>query len=231
MITSDIVDYRLLNDLELAAVIQLFRKEKGWTQETLAELARVSVRTVQRLEDGQPSSGDTRRAIANAFALADLDIFSKPWPLPNIEKLKEETARIERETVTVEVQRMANGRQLRDLAEQVDSFLFMPIDEPSDEVETLLASLQEYFVEYGDCHDLYSPTDKLEVNRYFQGKIDELTARGTGIAYGCRRVRLRFGHPKPDDRGETFNVGYIVSGPVDALPQLIRVPRNDRFGF
>lgn len=231
MIDTDIIDYRLLAASELAAMVLHLRKENGWTQETLAELARVSVRTVQRLEEGLPSSGDTRRAIAGAFRFEDLDTFSKPWPLPNIEKLKEESARIERETVSVEVLQITKGKQLRELAEQSDSCLITSIDETDDEVDALMAVLQEHFVEYGDCHDLYSQTGKLEVNQHFQEQINELATKGVGLVGGRRRVRLRFGHLQPDDPGIVFDVVYVVSGPADALPKSIRVPRSDRFGF
>lgn len=231
MIDPGVIDYRLLSDPELAAIVVQLRKDKGWTQETLAELARVSARTVQRIEDGQPSSADTRRCIACAFEFPDLDTFSKPWPLPNIEKLREESARIERETVAVSVQHLARGKQLRELAEQAHSFLITSIDDPTDEVETLMAALQEYFVEYGDCHDLYSATDKLEVNQHFQERIDALQALGVGLVGGCRSVRMRFQNAEPHNTGVALDIAYVVSGPLNALPQTIRVPRKDRFGF
>ena len=231
MINPDILDYRLLTGLELAAMVRQSRSERGWTQETLAELAQVAVRTVQRLEEGQPSSVDTRRAIAGALEFENLDIFSKPWPLPNIEKLKEEMARIERETVEVVVQRLTKGRQLRELADQADSYLVTSIDEPARDIEAHIASLQEFFGEYGDCHDLYSPTDKLGIDGSFQEWIDELGAKGVGLIGGTRRVRMRFDHLKPDDPGVVFEVAYVVSGPAEALPKSIRVPRKGRFGF
>lgn len=231
VIDTGIIDYRLLTAPELAAMVLQLRKEHGWTQETLAELARVSVRTIQRLEDGQPSSGDTRRAVAGAFGFEDLDAFSKPWPLPNIEKLKEEAARIERETVSVEVIQITKGKQLSELAEQSDCCLITSIDETDDEVDALVAVLQECFVEYADCHDLYSPTGKLGVCRHFQEQISELAAKGVGLVGGLRRVRLRPSSPQFDDPGILFDIVYVVAGPANGLPKSIRVPRNSKFGI
>jgi transcriptional regulator with XRE-family HTH domain len=230
-IDPGVIEYRLLTDPELAAIVLQLRKDRGWTQETLAELARVSPRTIQRLEDGQPSSSETRRAVAAAFEYGDLDTFNKPWPLPNIEKLKEESARIESETVAINVQSMARGKQLRELAEQAHSFLITSIDDPADEVEAMMASLKGYFVEYGNCHDLYSATDKLEVNQHFQEQIDALQALGVGVVGGRRSVRMRFENAEPDHTGVALDIAYVVSGPLTSMPQTIRVPRKDRFGF
>jgi transcriptional regulator with XRE-family HTH domain len=39
------------------------RVASGWSQETVAELSGLSVRTIQRVEAGHPSSVDTRRAL------------------------------------------------------------------------------------------------------------------------------------------------------------------------
>jgi transcriptional regulator with XRE-family HTH domain len=230
MIDLGVIDYRLLATAELAAVIHELRKQRGWTQETLAELARVSTRTIQRLEEGLQSSMETRRAVAGAFGYDNLDILNKPWPLPNIEKLKEKSARIERETVGVDVVPLGKGRRLRELAEQGHSCLITSLDEPEEEIEALMAELQQYFVDYGDCHDLYSATDKLDVNRHFQEWIDQLAAKGVGLVGGLRRVPLRSNN-RPNDPGSLFNCVYVVSGPIDALPATIRVPRNTTLGL
>jgi hypothetical protein len=43
-------------------------------------------------------------------------------------------------------------------------------------------------------------------------------------------VRLRSNN-KPSDPGSLFNGVYVVSGPIDALPAMIRVPRNTTLGL
>jgi transcriptional regulator with XRE-family HTH domain len=47
------------------------RENKGWTQETLAELSGLSVRTIQRLESGGGASSDSATAISLALSLQD----------------------------------------------------------------------------------------------------------------------------------------------------------------
>ena len=95
----------------------------------------------------------------------------------------------------------------------------------------LMGELRELFTEYGNCHDLYDTAGKLEVNRQFQEAIDQLAALGVGLAGGSRRVRMKFSDKPADDPGMPLDVIYIVSGPVDAIPASIRVPRQARFGF
>lgn len=49
------------------AKIRRWREERYWSQEHLAQLAGVSLRTLQRIENGRPASSETLKALANAF--------------------------------------------------------------------------------------------------------------------------------------------------------------------
>lgn len=53
----------------IADRLKLERLKRSWTQEHLAEIARLSVRTVQRLERGEEPSVETLRMLAEAFAV------------------------------------------------------------------------------------------------------------------------------------------------------------------
>lgn len=48
-------------------LIQKMRLQRGWSQEQLAEVSGLSVRTVQRLERGQPGSLESLKALAAVF--------------------------------------------------------------------------------------------------------------------------------------------------------------------
>ncbi|MEM5516482.1 helix-turn-helix transcriptional regulator [Henriciella sp. AS95] len=50
-----------------SAKIKRWREERHWSQEHLAELAGVGVRTVQRIETGEPASQESLKALAAAF--------------------------------------------------------------------------------------------------------------------------------------------------------------------
>ena len=55
------------------AKIKRWREERGWSQEHLAELAGIGVRTVQRIESGDAASQESVMALAAAF---DVDILA-----------------------------------------------------------------------------------------------------------------------------------------------------------
>ena len=69
--------------------IRLERQKRSWTQEQLAERAKLSTRTVQRIESNGESSAETLRLIAEAFGLPADSLgtaaprihFRAPWSL------------------------------------------------------------------------------------------------------------------------------------------------------
>lgn len=50
-------------------LIQKLRLQRGWSQEQLAELSGLSVRTIQRLERGQGASVESLKALGAAFGI------------------------------------------------------------------------------------------------------------------------------------------------------------------
>ena len=50
-------------------LIQKLRLQRGWSQQQLAEFSGLSVRTVQRLERGQPGSLESLKALAAVFEI------------------------------------------------------------------------------------------------------------------------------------------------------------------
>src|SRR5262245_32961980 len=48
-------------------LIQKLRLKRGWSQQQLAEASGLSVRTVQRIENGHPASTETLKSLAAVF--------------------------------------------------------------------------------------------------------------------------------------------------------------------
>lgn len=73
----------------IADKIKAFRKEKGLSQERFAELCRLSLRTIQRIEnlENEPR-GNTLIQISNVLGIASEDLFDKPKSAPNKHILK-----------------------------------------------------------------------------------------------------------------------------------------------
>ena len=55
------------------AKIKRWREERHWSQEHLADLAGIGLRTIQRVEQGEKASGETLKALAAAF---DVDVMA-----------------------------------------------------------------------------------------------------------------------------------------------------------
>jgi transcriptional regulator with XRE-family HTH domain len=77
---------RFLTPEEVGLLVKTLRSGHGWTQETIAELSGLQTRTIQRVEQGQPSNSDTRRALARAFGIEDLNYFNTLKSLPTAEE-------------------------------------------------------------------------------------------------------------------------------------------------
>ncbi len=75
------------NVMDCSSRIKLERQKRSWTQEQLAERAKLSPRTVQRIECGTEASPETLRLIAEAFGLSAESLrattarthFGAPW--------------------------------------------------------------------------------------------------------------------------------------------------------
>lgn len=57
-------------------IVARLRKQRGWTQERLAEETGLSVRTIQRIEKGDDSSLETLGLVANALDISVNELFN-----------------------------------------------------------------------------------------------------------------------------------------------------------
>jgi len=64
------------------ARVRRLREERCWSQEHLATVAGLSLRTVQRVESEGSASAESRMAIASAFGLAPDGLSPAPAPAP-----------------------------------------------------------------------------------------------------------------------------------------------------
>jgi len=72
-----------ISDEDMNMLIQKLRLQKGWSQEQLAEASGVSVRTIQRLERGQPASLETLKALAAVFEIDLARLQEPPMDTPD----------------------------------------------------------------------------------------------------------------------------------------------------
>ncbi len=225
-----LVEMRCLTPEELAKVITNLRELRGWSQEVLAECARLSVRTIQRVEKAEPSELDTRRALAKAFEWEDIDAFNKPLPFPNEEKIMEEERKLNDTTTLVLLENRLSGRKLRGLIEGTHAMQVHEYTELADEPSQIFAQLQDCIRDYMDvCCDL-SAVDKIQIDKDFQAAIDNLHQMDITIGIATRRMKLS------NENGEDktpiiFSIAYLVAGNSKVFPPSIRVPKQTQIGF
>lgn len=220
---------RLLTNLELGVIVAFYREMKGWSQETLAELSGISVRTVQRVEHGQGAVKATRRALANAFGIEDIDLFNKAMEIPTAEELAREKEEFDRQFVRLKTIKLTSGKQLVDLAYKVNARLFTADDGQGENVDLVVAELQDLFSDFCDIKEEYSGVERLDMAREFQIKIDLLASLGVGLCYGLRKARLK----GADEASQPLQVGiaYVLAKANDDLPEEMVVQRAISLGL
>lgn len=219
---------RPLTPAEVGACVRQFRELRHWSQEQLAEISGLNVRTIQRVEQGDSASFDTRRALARAFDFEDIDALNKPFSIPTVEELQAAQAAFERDHITLAVAPLTTGRQLAVLVAACEMDLSEPAFELSREAAAEFAALIDYYRDYRDCHELYSETQKLEVFDDLQRHIDELRALEVSLCHGARKVRV--GLPVPDREPLVATVLYVVAFRLGHEPTQIATPKAARIG-
>lgn len=220
---------RLLTQHELAAVIRSFREMRQWSQETLADLSGLSVRTIQRVEKGEPSDLDTRRALARAFDSDDLDVFNKPYSIPTPEELKKAQEEFEREHLIIDATVASTGRELALLFEGSTMDIGDPAIELDWEAAAAFAALVDYLREYRDCADLYNEVQKLDVFEELQQQVDALDDAGISVCYAIRNTKL-VGRDWVDKTPWPVKIVYLTAFTKGKVPPKMAVPHEVRLG-
>lgn len=226
---EEILDARVPTPAELAQFIKSLRDENKWSQATLAEISGLTERTIQRVENGEPSSLDTRRTLARAFKFDDLDTFEKPWPFPNVEKLKAYSAELDKTTAVIPITRIQDARTLRTMTEGAESSATEELGDLAPEAREAFASIVDYLRDYNDVRDLYSMSQRLDVDRDIDTLLKTVAGAGAAVGAGLRHARVRFKSDAPNcDPMDWINI-YFVLAPNEALPSTVRVPKAFKF--
>lgn len=225
--TTHHAEPRLLTDVEIGRFIRLLREMRQWSQEQLAEIAKVHVRTVQRVENGKGASSVTRRALAVAFDFEDIDALNKPFAIPTQAQAEEQKRKFEQENITLKVETLCDGRQLGRLVEGTMGLQMTEAAELSAQAAASFAQLTDYLTDYVDCHELYYATDKLTVYEELSGILTELADEGFSVVGGLRNMTLKSTQDQPS---MPMKVAYLAAFPKGSEPSQFAVSRQVRFG-
>jgi transcriptional regulator with XRE-family HTH domain len=228
---DDLIDWRLPSASELGVLVKSFRQANKWTQATLAEIANVTERTIQRVERGEPSSLDTRRAICRAFDFKDLDMFDKPLPSPNVEKWKAYGQELEKTTVLIPITRIDEGRVLRTMVEGSESSTTEEIGNISKEAREAFAQIVDNLRDYNDVRHAYSMSQRLEVDRHIDEFLNAIKESGSALGAGLRHHKVSFRSDAPSVKPMDWTSIFLIIAPNDYLPAQARVPKQFSFAF
>jgi len=219
---------RTFTPAEVAFMVKAFREAHGWTQETLAELSGVAPRTIQRIECGDPSSVDSRRALARAFEMNDIDAFNRAQEIPTAAEVEAKSEEIRRTHVTLDVDIIGSGKQLADLVEGLNAIAPDIRADIADEAAAIVAGLIDYVSEYLDCSQFYSFTDKLEVHRHLSVELAALREQGLSLCAAVRRTAL-VGQGWIDQPPMPTVIGYLFVSHLGAEPKHVLTTKLVRF--
>jgi transcriptional regulator with XRE-family HTH domain len=212
---------------DVGVLVRLYRDAMGWTQETLAELSGLTVRTIQRVEAGQPSSLDTRRAIARGFEIPDLDVFAKPMPFPTEEELKERKAAFDRDHMVLDLQEV-DGRQL--VAMLMGGRRFGAITPGSTaelprQADDAFAPIVDFLRE---CLDVVDDASSVQMLSYGDA-LDELIVALRATKHCLCAAQRSTGITSKtwtDPTPMPIDITYVVAAPVERRPSKLVVPRK-----
>jgi transcriptional regulator with XRE-family HTH domain len=226
--TETPVQPRTLTPEELAVLVRTLRDNKGWSQEQLAEIAKLSTRTVQRVEEGLPASLDTRRALASGLGFEDIDALNKPYVIPTATQLAEQQAKFDAEHLTLKAQRIETGKQLGRVVEQCSAALFHEaVDLPAEAAE-VFARLTDFCRDYADCDELYLAVDKLGVYEELEHLVGQLADMKLTLMAATRDTHLR---TNGSTNGVPVSILYVVAFPKGQEVEELIVAKKVKFGF
>lgn len=220
---------RLLTPEELSMVVKLHRELRHWSQEQLGELSGLSTRTIQRVEGGKPSDLDTRRALARAFEIEDIDAFNKPYVIPTADELKVAKEKFDKENISLPALPLNTGKELAGLVELASMDMSTPAFELSREADECFAELIDYFRDYRDCADMYSQRDKFAVYDDLQKHIDALKILGVSLRYATRKMAVK--GDAPDAKPLPVTALYVIAFPLGKEPTEFATPRSMPIGW
>ncbi|MFW3164860.1 helix-turn-helix transcriptional regulator [Pseudomonas syringae pv. syringae] len=222
----DTAEKRVLSKSELGRVIKHLRELRQWSQDTLAQLARTTDRTIQRIEAGSGASVHTLRALAMAFDFQDIDAFTKPMAIPTDEQLQAAREQFDQKYVMTKALKLESGRDLAKLAVESIGDYIEPAFEPSSDQALAFAELTDYLRDYRDCADHYSSTASLEVYEELQAMIERLNQLGVTLRYAtCPVIQ----NTSLDSQMRALPVGdvlYLVGFREGEAPEDLALPRK-----
>lgn len=185
------------------------------------------MRTIQRVEAGQPSSIDTRRAIARAFGCDDLDFFTRPVVSTSPEKLTEQKEAFDRDHLVLDAE-VVDGRGV--IRRLLDASGFHAIGPGSTvalppAAEDAYAAVLDFLRDCMDVADEAGRAEMLGCGDTIEELAEPLRTAGFCLLAAVWEVRFTSGGGQGASPMLTTII-YVVAAPSVGAPKHIVVPRK-----
>lgn len=191
--------------------IKELRTQRAWTQEQLAQIVQVDVRTIQRVESGKVASMETLKALASAF---DLDV-------GELMRTQEEAKSAASASYVKFLERVKTGPELLSIVESTHAFNYDHEELASNQVEQV-AAFFDFLTNVDILPDLPAG-ESVRAAASLSEQIADLEASGLWV-FGLREAgTLSF----PPEILERFDTDSKRPARIPWRVALIRVVRAD----
>jgi transcriptional regulator with XRE-family HTH domain len=199
------------------------RVKRAWSQEQLADIAGVNVRTIQRIEHGDGASFESLKAVANAFGVDVGELLAPPAAESQPADKKEGQPPPPQQRV-IFLGRVRTGRDLFNVVGSgAEMYSYDNDDVDGDDVE-LVAQFFQDIRDWGDLWSDIEPADRVRVPHQFNARIAELEERGLWVFAGSQRRAYSVNREKPQII--KLNTVYVIIVKNDN-PVIIRLGDED----
>jgi hypothetical protein len=129
----------------------------------------------------------------------------------------------EKTTVAVPLTRIRDGRTLRTMVEGSFAFAAEDLGDLRRAASEAFADIVDYLRDYNDVSDMYSMRERMDVDRYLDGRLQKISEHEASAGAGLRHARVRLA---ADQEPMDWTIVYLVSAPHDLLPSMVRAPKT-----
>lgn len=220
-----------LRDMPKAHGISDRRISRGWSQDQLATISGVDVRTIQRAEKGEGLTLNTLQALASAFDCSVDDLIAK--------KKNEGTKKPNTSEPKIHlIPRLTSGKQIMDVVGGADAFHFdhdeLKSAEEAEGISTFIQSIKDWAEIWSDIE----AGDRVKASFDCNDLLKAVETIGFAIFGFQRKVFLRT--EQSSDKSVKFHIGTIVvkraddpkivrTGDMEVLPSIFEENQSVKF--
>ena len=180
-----------MNRNAIASNVRHLRDARHWSQEELALMSGVDVRTVQRAEAGRPLSVDTLKALAAAFETT----------IEALQVSEEEIAvaveEFNKSYKIIEMHVLSRSSELGEIVGGSHALFLHKIGDLTEDQLDDIAELEELLRDYLDIWSDMEPTGRREAEKTLFTFLASMVRSDMSISFGTENMAMRAGNGQP----------------------------------